>query len=528
VIYDFEGHSLDIDRRELRSGEKLVAVEPQIFDLLTFLICNSDRVVSKDDLISGVWKGRIVSDSTLNSSINAVRQAVGDSGEAQRFIRTIPRKGFRFVGTVRQAAEGHKLKLAPSATERSAQSQADGALLLPDKPSIAVLPFSNFSGDTDQAYFADGIVDEIITALSRIPWLFVIARTSTFSYRDKSIDIRQVGRELGVRYVLEGSVRKEADRVRIMPQLIDAATGAHLWAERFEGSIDRIFELQDQVTEQIVGAIGPKLQRAEIERIRHKRTENLDAYDYFLRGVASFHLLTKDAIEEAIGLFGKATEIDPNYASAFGMTALCYIRRKASRCMADKKKETSDALQSARRAVDLAADDAIALSTGGFALAYLGGELDDGAAFIDRALELSPNLASAMIFSGWVRILLGDQETAINHFTHSMRLSPLDPFIMSSYSGIAFAHLLSGRSQEAALWAEKAFRIQPKYFFTNVVCASAEALCGRLKTAHQAMDRVREADPALRLSNLRDLEPLRRPEQLAIWAQGMRKAGLPD
>jgi TolB-like protein/Flp pilus assembly protein TadD len=521
VIYDFEGHSLDIDKRELRSGDKLVALEPQVFDLLTFLICNSDRVVSKDDLISGVWNGRIVSDSTLNSSINAVRQAVGDSGEAQRFIRTIPRKGFRFVGAVCEASEGQKAKPTPSTAGQS-------FLSLPDKPSIAVLPFTNFSGDTEQAYFADGMVDEIITALSRIPWLFVIARTSTFSYRNKSIDIRQIGRELGVRYVLEGSVRKEANRVRIMPQLIDASTGTHLWAERFEGSIDRIFELQDQVTERVVGAIGPKLQQAEIERIRHKPTENLDAYDYFLRGVASFHLLTKHDIEEAISLFGKAIEIDPNYASACGMTALCYIRRKASRCMADEEKETSDALRLARSAVDLAADDSIALSTGGFALAYLGGDLDDGAAFIDRALELSPNLAYAMIFSGWVRILLGDQETAIEHFTRSMRLSPLDPFIMSSYSGVAFAHLLSGRFDEAASWAEKALRLQPKYFFTNVVCASVEAHCGRMENAQQAIIRIREADPTLRISNLRDLEPLRRPEQFAIWADGMRKAGLPD
>ncbi|MEK1932984.1 MAG: winged helix-turn-helix domain-containing protein, partial [Pararhizobium sp.] len=213
MIYDFEGHSLDVDRRELHSGETLVAVEPQVFDLLTFLICNSDRVVSKDDLISGVWKGRIVSDSTLNSSINAVRQAIGDSGDVQRLIRTIPRKGFRFVGSVRKEAEGQKSNLTLSAPVQS-------GLSLPDKPSIAVLPFANFSGDTEQVYFADGMVDEIITALSRIPWLFVIARTSTFSYRNKAIDIRQVGSELGVRYLLEGSVRKEADRVRIMPQLI--------------------------------------------------------------------------------------------------------------------------------------------------------------------------------------------------------------------------------------------------------------------------------------------------------------------
>ena len=521
MFYEFESYSLDTARRELRCAGQSVPVEPQIFDLLQYLIANRERVVSKDDLIASVWSGRIVSESTISSSITTVRQAVGDSGEAQRYIRTIPRKGFRFVGLVRQEADGLGSKLASSASEHS-------ALLLPDKPSIAVLPFANFSGDTEQTYFADGIVDEIITALSRIPWLFVIARTSTFSYRDKVIDIRQVGRELGVRYVLEGSVRKEADRVRIIPQLIDALSGTHLWAERFEGSIERIFELQDQVTEKIVGAIGPKLQRAETERARHKPTENLDAYDYFLRGVASFHLLTKDAIEEAIGIFGKAIQIDPNYASACGMTALCYVRRKASRCMADEKKETSEALRLARRAVDLADDDAIALSTGGFALAYLGGHLDEGAEFIDRAMELSPNLASAMIFSGWVRILLGDQETAIEHFMRSMRLSPLDPFIMSSYSGVAFAHLLAGRPEEAASWAEKAFQKQPKYFFTSVVCAAAEALCGRLDNAHQAMTRVRDIDPVFRVSNLRDLEPLRDPEQFAIWADGMRKAGLPE
>ena len=420
---------------------------------------------------------------------------------------------------VRQEADGLGSKLASSASEHS-------TLSLPDKPSIAVLPFANFSGDPEQAYFADGMVDEIITALSRIPWLFVIARTSTFSYRDKVIDIRQVGRELGVRYVLEGSVRKEADRVRIMPQLIDALTGVHLWAERFEGSIERIFELQDEVTERIVGSIGAKLQRAEIERVRHKPTENLDAYDYFLRGVASFNRLTKDATEEAIKLFQKAIEIDPNYAAAYGMTAACYIRRKSSRCMVDEKRETSDAVRLARRAVDLADDDAIALSTGGFALAFLGGDLDEGDAFVGRALRLSPNLASVVTSSGWVKVLLGDQETAIKHFTQSMRLSPLDPLIL--HSGVAFAHLLAGRAEEAATWAEKAFRERPKCFVTSGVYAAAAALCGHLGNAHQAMARVRETDPTLRVSNLRNLEPLRRPEQFAIWADGMRKAGLPE
>ena len=521
MIYEFANYSLDVARRELRCGGRSIHVEPQTFDVLEYLVANRERVVSKDDLIAAVWKGRIVSESTLSSSVTTVRKAVGDSSEAQRLIRTIPRKGFRFIGEVRQAPSSEVNASAPPIGHQA-------TLSLPDKPSIAVLPFANFSGDPEQGYFADGMVDEIITALSRIPWLFVIARTSTFSYKDKAIDIRQVGKDLGVRYVLEGSVRREADRVRIMPQLIDATTGAHLWAERFEGSIDRIFDLQDQVTEKVVGALAPKLHQAETERVRRKPTHSLDAYDYYLRGMASFHRLSKEGIEEAVGLFRKAVDLDPGYASACGMTAICYVRRKASRNMADEKQETAEALQFARWSVELGPEDPIALSTGGFALAYLGSELDVGTTFIDRALELSPNLASAFIFSGWTRILLGDQAMAIKHFKHSMRLSPLDPFIMSSYSGIAFAHLLMGETREAATWAQTAFQMQPKYFFTSVVCAAADALSGDLSRARQAIGRVREADPTFRVSNLAELEPLRDRQQLAIWAEGMRKAGLPD
>jgi tetratricopeptide (TPR) repeat protein len=373
------------------------------------------------------------------------------------------------------------------------------------------------------------MVDEIISALSRIPSLFVIARTSTFAYKDIAIDIRQVGRELGVRYILEGSVRKEGNRVRIMPQLIDALTGAHLWAERFEGSIESIFDLQDQLTESVVGAIAPKVQRAEVERARRKPTESLDAYDYFLRGVASFNLLTKEGNEQAIPLFKKAIDLDPQYASAYGMAAWCYVRRKGWRWIIEPARETAEALRLARRAVDLGHDDALALSTGGFTLAYIGDELEEGATFIDCAISISPNFASALVFSGWTRIYLGEHDTAIEHFLRSIRLSPLDPFIFSSqHAGIAFAHMLSGRHEEAASWARLALRKQPKYIFTNVVSAATEALCGRIENARTAMQCVRELDPTLRIANLHGLEPLRRPDDLTLWAEGMRRAGMPE
>jgi TolB-like protein len=531
LIYEFENFRLDADRRELRRGAELVTLEPQVFDVLECLIRNRERIVTKDDLIADVWDGRIVADSTLSSRITAVRHAIGDSGDQQRFIRTISRRGFRFVGTIRVDPAGlpegaqPAMRPATSATGRP----ESGSLILPDKPSIAVLPFANFSGDPEQAYFADGMVDEIISALSQIPSLFVIARTSTFAYRDKAIDIRQVGRELGVRYILEGSVRRDGDRVRIMPQLIDALTGTHLWTERFEGSPERIFDLQDRLTESVVGAIAPNVQRAEIERARRKPTESLDAYDYFLRGVATFNLLTKESNVQAVPLFERAIELDPQYASACGMAAWCYVRRKAWRWMVDPPREITEALRLARKAVDLGPDDALALSTGGFALAYIGNDLEDGVTFIDRAIAISPNLASALVFSGWMRIYLGEHDTAIEHFLRSIRLSPLDPFIFSSqHAGIAFAHMLMGRHEEAASWARLAMRGQPKSFFTNVVSASTEGLCGRLGDARTAMERVRQLDPTLRIANLHGLEPLRRSGDLALWAEGMRQAGMPE
>ena len=283
--YAFEDYVIDSDRRELTRGAEPIAVGPQVFDLLLHLVRNREHVVSKDELLDAVWAGRIVSESTLTSHINAARKAIGDSGQNQRLLRTIARKGFRFVGDVSEIASRSAVSTEPDAPGRTIAE----APALPDRPSIAALPFLNLSGDIEQEYFTDGVVEDIITALSRISWLFVIARNSSFTYKGRAVDVKQVGRELGVRYVLEGSVRKAAHKVRITGQLIDATTGAHLWAERFESTLDDIFELQDQVTEAVVGAIAPQLERAEIERAKRKPTESLDAYDYYLRGMA--HLI---------------------------------------------------------------------------------------------------------------------------------------------------------------------------------------------------------------------------------------------
>ena len=414
-------------------------------------------------------------------------------------------------------------------------TKATPALQPSHKPSIVVLPFNNMSGDPEQEYFADGMVEEITTALSRTRWLFVIARNSSFTYKGRAVDVKQVGRELGVRYALEGGVRKAADRVRITAQLIDASTGAHLWADRFDGSLEHIFELQDQVTASVVGAIAPRLEQAEVERAKHKPTESLDAYDYFLRGIASLYSWTKESNDEALGLFNKAIELDPDFASAYGMASWCYVRRKGSRWMTDRVQETAEAARLGRRAVELGWDDPVALAWGGFSLAYVVHDVEVGATLIDRALLLNPNLAEAWHFSGWVRIYLGEPELAIEHLTHAMRLSPVDPLTFVTLMAIAFAHFFAGRYNDASSWAEKALAASPPrlrekavYHPALLIAAASNALAGRLEKARNAIAQSRQISPTAHISNLKNQIPLRRADDLVRYAEGLRKAGLPD
>jgi adenylate cyclase len=403
------------------------------------------------------------------------------------------------------------------------------ALALPDKPSIAVLAFQNMSGDAEQEYFADGVVEEIITALSRMRWLFVIARNSSFTYKGRAVDVKQVGRELGVRYVLEGSVRKAANRVRITGQLIDAATGAHLWADRFDGALEDIFDLQDQVTASVVGAILPRLEEAEIERSGRKPTGSLDAYDYYLRGLAAVHRWTREANNEALAHFYRAIELDPNFASAHGLAARSYSQRKGGGWTTDPAREIAEAARLARRAAELGRDDAVALCTAGMALAYVVGDLDEGAAFTDRALVLNPNLGWAWLFSGWVKLLLSDAEVAIERFAHAMRLSPNDPQMFSTQYGMAVAQFVAGHYAEALSWANASLREKPGFLFATCLAATSGALSGQLAEAEKVVASLHQREPALRISSLKDHFPeLHRPEVFARFAEGLQKAGLPE
>jgi TolB-like protein/class 3 adenylate cyclase/Tfp pilus assembly protein PilF len=412
----------------------------------------------------------------------------------------------------------------------AARATAKPALALPDKPSIAVLPFKNLSGDTEQEYFADGMVEDIISGLSRFRWLFVIARNSSFTYKGRAVDVKQVGRELGVRYLLEGSVRKSANRVRIAGQLIDAASGTHLWADRFEGTIEDVFELQDQVTARVVWAIAPRLQQAEIERARRKPTESLDAYDLYLRGLANVHKWTREGNEEALRLFYQAVERDPDFSAAYVAAASCFARRKSFGWVIDREQEAAEARRLARRAVQLGKDDANVLGFAGYALAYVARELDDGAALLDEALLINPNLAWGWGASGWVKVWLGEPDQAVERFAHAMRLNPIDPAIFGMQQGTAYAHFFADRYDEAITWAKMALRELPDSHGGLRIAAASCALAGRDEEAKRLMARLLEIDPALGISkfvqNIRG--PYRQREHAAKFTDALRKAGLPE
>ncbi len=497
----------DRQRHELTRDGAIVRLGSRAIDVLAVLASAKGAVVSKDELLARVWPGTTVEENNLQVQISALRKVLDHGTDGESHLITVPGRGYRLAGL-------HDLPPGPA---------------VPDRPSIAVLPFQNMSDDPQQEYFADGIVEDIITALCRIRWLFVIARNSSFAYKGRTVDLKDVGRELGVRYVLEGGVRKSANRVRITAQLIDVSTGAHLWAEHFDGDLDDIFELQDKVTASVVGAISPKLEQAEIERVKHKPTESLVAYDYYLRGVASFHRITREGTDEALQFFAKATELDPEFATPNGVAAFCYVVRKMNGWM-NPPRDIEDAARLAGRAAALGKDDAVALAFGGLALGYVVGDLEGALALIDRARNLNPNLAAAWYASGTVRAFHGGEpDVAIEHLARAMRLSPLDPFLFSMQGVTAFAHFFAGRYEEASAWAEKAFWERPDILATLRIVAVANAYAGRIEKARQAVARALELDPDMRISTLQHrIGIFRRPEDYAKYAEGLRRAGLPE
>ena len=506
-------------RRLLKKGEDPVKLGARAFDILLALVERAGEVVAHKDLIAKAWPNVIVEEISLRVHLVSLRKALDGEQSSEYYITNVKGRGYCFS--------------APVSYERSApdvESPLDTPLSLPDKPSIAVLPFQNLSSDPEQEFFADGVVEEIITALSRFKALFVIARNSSFTYEGGAVEVKQVGRELGVRYVLEGSVRKAANRVRITGQLIDAATGAHLWADRFDGGLGDIFDLQDQVTERVVGALAPAVETAEIERAKYKPTESLDAYAIYLRGLAKFYRYGNQlATAEALRLFNSAIELDPDFALAYSHASYCYAHAKTNSWSSGTANEIAEASRLAQRALEHGKDDAGVLCGSGWALAFVVRDLGVGTGLVDRALMLNSNLAEAWRCSGWMKIWLGDPELAIEHFARATRLSPLGRWLVDIQSGIAHAHFFLGRYDEAASWAATALQNNPDFQAGIRISAATNGIAGRPEESHETVVRLQRLNPAVRVSNLKHvLGPYRRAEDLARYEEGLRKAGLPE
>jgi TolB-like protein/class 3 adenylate cyclase/tetratricopeptide (TPR) repeat protein len=474
--------------------------------------------------------GSILISGKIHSEVDGkVEATFEDRGEQQ--VKNISRPIRIYAvhpagATTAPAATASGVEAAGATTTPAATAsgvEARKPLQLPDKPSIAVLPFQNMSGDPEQEYFADGMVEDIITALSRFKSLFVIARNSSFTYKGKPVDIKQVGRELGVRYVLEGSVRKSGSRVRITGQLIEAATDRHLWADKFDGALEDVFDLQDQVTTRVIGLIAPKLEEAEIERARQKPTESLDSYDCFLRGMALTH---KRTLGEARGFFLKACEQDPEYGPAFAMAATTLMFEQGISGVPLTAEKRAEAVQLAHLAWRVGADDAFTLARSGHVLTYLGGEYDRGASMVEQAVELNPNLAIAWYSRGWVSMMCGDAERAIESFDRMIRLSPLDPLRISAWNGSSFAYFCLGRYEEGCASATKSIQVVANAHTLGAYIVNA-VRAGRVVEAQQAAARLLRSQPDFRAAHADEAFPTRSSDIRNQMIAALREAGLP-
>ena len=520
MVFRFGDHVLDIERRELRRGAALVALEPQVFDLLTYLVRNRGRVVSKDDLIRDVWGGRIVSDSAVTTRLNAARKAVNDSGAAQRVICTVHRRGVRFIGEVSENCEAAaRGEILPAAA------------VPPTAPrlSIAVLPFANLSNDPEQQYFADGITGDLTSDLSRIPDMLVISRNTAFIYRGKPVDTKQIGRELGVRYVLEGDVQRSGNRVRVSAQLIDAETDAHLWAERFDGDAGDLFALQDEITNRISVALDLELVDAEAAR----PIERPDTRDYILRGRAvRLKPPSRENRTEAVLLFERALALDQKSVSAQSWLAI-ELTARALDFMTDT------AAADIVRAESLA-DRAVAASPRNPLTRFAKGQVlraqdryGEAIPEYETVIALNRNWANAHSHLGWCKFVTGSIEEVIPAQERAIRLSPRDPQIGLFYFRIGFAHLLQSRIAEAIVWCEKARNATPAHPLFRALLASAYALKGEIERAGAELAEARRLVVDNRytsIARLRAVVSWGAPKDLveSTYFAGLRKAGVPE
>lgn len=513
MIIRFGGFSLDPEAYLLTNGPEPVALEPQVFILLFYLIQNRQRVVTKDELAEHVWEGRIVSDAAIASAINLARRAVDDDGKTQAVIKTFPRRGFRFVAEVEEVEpSGRGFSGAPESVP------------IPDKPAIVVLPFDNLSGDPEQEYFADGLTEDIITGLSRIRHLLVTARNTSFAYKGKALDVHAVAAEIGVRYVLEGSVRKSGNRVRISAQLVDGETGNQLWAERYDRNLEDIFAVQDEITQIVVGALQPELTRSEIERARRKAPHSLDAWDLYQRGLWHEYRITKRDNAAAIELFSRTIALDPEFARAYAGLSECYTYDVF---YGYAEREPKDIYASASKAVEIDPHDSNARRALGWAHTYYR-DHESAIAELKIAINLNPNEAHAYAFLGFAQAYSGLAEEAITSFRTAINLSPQHHFFGWFNAGLALALLLSQRHEESAKMARMALQYPNTSWLTHLHLLSALGHLGRKEEATKALADLIDIQPDCSISFVEPRLPFTDVGCRDHHFEGMRRAGMPE
>jgi adenylate cyclase len=511
--YRFGRFTLNLDRGTLIGNGEELALRPKPFLMLRHFVENADRLIDRDELMRVVWPDVIVSDDSITQCISEIRRALGGNG--QRLLLTVQRRGYRFAGPVQlvAATESEPVDMAPvSRTDSSPGTRSA------DAPMIAVLPFQNMSGDPEQDYFADGMVEEIITALSRIRWLFVIARNTTFTYKGRAVDIKQVGRELGVRYVLEGSVRRSADIVRITAQLIDARNGAHLWADRFDGPLQDVFDLQDRIALAVAGVIEPTLQAAEAARIVEHPTRDLTAHDLYLRAYA-IALSSAARFREALELVEQAITRDPNYGLALSFASICYFRLVFDGRSQDPRADGARSVELARRSLLVARDDPTVMAHAANVLLYFGEDADTMLELVDRALTLSPSYARGWYISGTMRIWTGHTQEGIEHVERALRLSA-GVRVGWVVSVLGIAYFLTRRFEEAVPRFLQGINEDPTYADPYRFLAACYAHMGRLDEARKVIGRLREITSVV----VPTADHLLVPEQRKLFIDGLRLA----
>jgi TolB-like protein/Tfp pilus assembly protein PilF len=529
--FTFEGHVVDTNTRELRRGREPVTVEPQVLDLLIYLIENRDRLVTRDDLIASVWRGRNVSDSSLSSRIHAARKAIGDSGRDQKLIRTVARRGLRFVGTLETPAGGPPAPTGDRGTApidsnvfMAAKAEPRHAPPISDRRVIAVLPFTNMSNDPEQDYFSDGISEDLITALSKLRWFFVIARNSSFTYKGKAVHIKQVGEELGAGYVVEGSVRKSGGRVRITAQLNDVASGSHVWADRYDREVTSVFSVQDEITEAIVSAIEPQLHAAEDCRARSKAPSNMDAWELVMRALSHYSKLTPQDHAMSREYLEKAIALDPNYCQALGVLSTSYTF-SAHMGWLEAEVVVPLAEEAALAAVRIDSEDPWAHHALGAAY-LITRRFDDALSEIELALRLNPSFSHAQNYYAAALAFSGRWKEAVEAVKRALRLSPRDPLLALNYGSASLAYYLGRSYDEAIRQAQTAIRLQADYASAYRVLVAAAGMAGQTELAASALQALRRAHPNISRDWIATHVPIKLDSDRAHYLEGFRRAGL--